>query len=208
MNSEHDTHQTLTRARTLLRSHTTGTLLCDGTPYETRYIIDPVDGALMMCSESEMFEAQDCVLVIPEDRFNAPIRVTLSLQEEPESGSSDRYLAYHRKQDRPRWARGRIAFAKIDSGGVADGEALMIPNPLNASISSLCKRLNSDPRALREVCLLLSKAKIEQPVAVGVDEEGCDVRAEFGVVRVQWPAPVPDANACEEVIASLLGGVS
>ncbi|HCT46489.1 MAG: hypothetical protein CMJ35_03880 [Phycisphaerae bacterium] len=208
MNTEHDPHQTLVRARTLLRSHTTGTLLCDGTPYEALYIIDPSDGALVVSAESEMFEADDCVLVIPEDRFNAPIRVTLSLKEEPESGSTDRYLAYHQRQQRPRWARGKIAFAKVDSGGVADGDALMVPNPLNASISSLCKRLNNDPKALREVCLLLSKVKIEQPVAVGVDEEGCDVRAEFGVVRVQWPAPVPDANACEEVIASLLGGVS
>jgi len=148
------------------------------------------------------------VLVVPEDRFDAPIRVTLSLHEEPESDASDRFLAYHQRQEHPRWARGRIAFTKLDSGGVADGEALMRPNPLLDAIPRLCKRLNNDQGALRELCRLLDKVEIEHPVAVGVDEEGCDVRAEFGVVRVQWPAPVADADACEEVIATLFGGVS
>jgi len=208
MSSEQDTEQTLVRARTLLRSHTNGTLLCDGTPSEVLYLIDPNDGALMLCVEQDMLDADDCVLVVPEDRFDVPIRITLTLREEPESGSSDRYLAYHQRQDRSRWARGQIAFAKLDSGGVADGDALMSPNPLKTSISALCKRLNSDPKALREVSRLLSGVLIENPVAVGVDDEGCDIRAEFGVVRIQWPGAVSDAVQCENVIASLFGGVS
>lgn len=203
------THEidTLARARMLLRSYTTGTLLSDGTPTPVLYIIDPSDGALIMCVEQESFDADDIVLVVPEDRFDAPMRVTMMLDEEPESHASDRYLAYHTRQDRARWARGRIGFAKIDSGGVADGEALMKPNPLNSSIGTLCKRLNSDRKALREVCKLLAHVSIEQPTAVGVDDEGFDVRAEFGVVRVQWPAPVDDEATCELVIASLFGGV-
>lgn len=200
--------ETLARARTLLRSHTTGTLLFDGTPTTVLYIIDPGDGALVLCVERESLDADDIVLVVPEDRFDAPMRVTMMLDEEPESHASDRYLAYHTRQDRAHWARGRIGFAKIDSGGVADGESLMVPNPLHASIGSLCKRLNSDSNALREVCKLLAHVTIESPTAVGVDDEGFDVRAEFGVVRVQWPAPVSDETVCEQVIASLYEGVS
>ena len=53
----------------------------------------------------------------------------------------------------------------------------------------------------------MTGARIESPVAVGVDEEGCDIRAGFGVVRMNWPAPVRDARQCELVIASLIGGV-
>jgi hypothetical protein len=208
MSNEQDAANTLARARTLLRSHTTGTLLCDGTPTPVLYIIDPNDGALIMCVDQDMLDTDDCVLVIPEDRFDAPMRVNLTLIEEPESHSSDRYLAYHARQDRGVWTRGKIGFAKIDSGGVADGDALMTPNPFHAELSHLCKRLNADTNALRELCSLLAHARIEYPTAVGVDEEGFDARAEFGVVRVQWPAPVSDASACENVIASLLGGVA
>lgn len=202
-----DEQETLVRARMLLRSHTTGTLLCDGTPTPVLYIIDPRNGELVLCVDFEMLQADDVVLVIPEDRFDAPMRVTMMLDEEPESHASDRYLAYHSHQDRARWARGTIGFAKIDLGGVVDGETLMQPNPLLDSIGMLCKRLNSDAKALREVCKLLAHVTIEHPTAVGIDDEGFDVRAEFGVVRVQWPAPVDSEQTCEQVIASLFGGV-
>lgn len=197
---------TLRRARSLLRSHTTGTLLCDGTPTPVRYIVDPSSGGLVLCVEQDMLGADDCVLAVPEDSFSCPMRVNISVEEMAESISSDRYIAYHLRQDRPVWARGTISFAKIDSGGVADGEALMTPNPLLDAIPQLCKRLNADRKALREVCRLLTKADIENPIAVGVDEEGSDIRAEFGVVRMSWPGPVEDADECERVIASLIGG--
>jgi hypothetical protein len=196
------------QARTLLRAHTTATMLCDGSPTPVAYIIDPGTGSLVLCAEHTMFGADDCVLAVPEDRFDCPMRVTVSLAEMPESMSTDRYLAYHARQDRPVWARGEIGFAKVHAGGVADGEALMTPNPLVEAIPHLCKRLNSDDNALREVCRLLTGVGIEHPVAVGVDEQGCDVRAEFGVVRMNWPGPVDDADMCERVIASLIGGVA
>lgn len=199
-------NETLNRARSLIRSHTNGTLLCDGTPTPASYIIDPSTGGLVLSVDHDMLGSDDCVLAIPEDSFSCPIRVTLSIEEMPESIASDRYLAYHLRQDRPVWARGKIAFAKIDSGGVADGDALMTPNPLNDAIPHLCKRLNADQGALREVCKLMTGAKIDEPVAVGVDDEGSDIRADFGVVRMNWPSRVESAEECELVIASLIGG--
>ncbi|MHA7814143.1 MAG: hypothetical protein ACX94C_12240 [Phycisphaerales bacterium] len=198
--------QILRRARSLLRAHTKATMLCDGTPYQVAYIIDPGSGSLVLCTEREMNGADDCVLAIPEDTFSCPMRVNITIEDMAEGHESDRYMAYHMRQDRPNWSRGVISFAKIDSGGVADGEALMKPNPLLDAIPHLCKRLNADPKALRELGRLLTKVEIENPVAVGVDEEGCDIRAEFGVVRMNWPSPVTDADECELVIASLVGG--
>ncbi len=206
MSNGNDTDKTLARARTLLRSHSVGTLLCDGTPTPVRYIIDPERGSLVMCGSHEMLDADDCVLAVPEDRFDCPMRVTLMLSVMPESIASDRFLAYHQRQERPVWLRADIGFAKIDSGGVVDGEALMRPNPLCDAIGRLCKRLNSDQGALREVCRLLTSVSIEHPVAVGVDDEGFDIRAEFGVVRVPWPGPVHDEGECARVIDSLIGG--
>jgi hypothetical protein len=207
MSNEHTGDQALPRARTLLRMHSEGTLLCDATPTQARYVIDPSAGSLVMCITTDMLGADDCVLAIPEDRFDSPIRVTLSIQEIPESIATDRYIAYHQRQDRPMWAEAKILFAKVDSGGVADGDALMSPNPLCDAIGRLCKQLNADENALREVSRLLAKVTIEHPVAVGVDDEGFDVRAEFGVVRVPWPGPVHDEDECARVIESLIEGV-
>ena len=131
MSHESDPKQTLERALTLLRSHTTGTLLRDGTPYDSRYIIDPGDGSLIMTVDRDVFGGDDIVLAVPEDRFDTPMRVNLMIDEIEECHATDRFLAYHTQQDRPVWARGKIGFAKSDSGGVADGDALMAPNPLN-----------------------------------------------------------------------------
>lgn len=206
MNDQQHHDETLARARTLLRMHSEGTLLCDASPTQARYIIDPGAGSLVMCISLDMLGSDDCVLAIPEDRFDSPIRVTVALQEVPESIVTDRYLAYHQQQERPMWVEARILFAKVDSGGVADGDALMTPNPLSDAIGRMCKLLNSNQDALREVCELLARVRIEHPVAVGVDDEGFDVRAEFGVVRVPWPGPVHDEDECSRVIESLIGG--
>jgi len=209
MTPEHQSHSDpAARAIGLLRSSTTGTLICDSLPTPVEYLLDPAGRGLILCAQHAMLDAEDCVLAVPEDRFDCPMRVSLNLSEEPEGIITDRYFAYHLSQNRPLWARGSIGFAKLDSGEVVDGSLLMEPNPLSANIPRLCRLLNSDPHALGEVCLLLTHARISSPVAVGVDDLGCDVRGEFGVLRVPWPSPVHDADTCEQVIAALIGGVS
>lgn len=195
------------RALDLLRSSTTATLICDSIPTTVEYLLDPAGGGLILCADHSMLDAEDCVLAVPEDRFDCPLRVSLSLSQEPEGTSTDRYFAYHLSQNRPIWTRGTIEFAKIDSGEVIDGRALMQPCVLRDEIPRLCRLLNNDQHALGELCLLLTKARVEDPVAVGVDDRGCDVRCAFGVLRVPWPSPVTEAETCEHVIAALIGGV-
>jgi len=209
MNNDQIPHRDpLTHALALLRGHSTGTLLVDGTATPVLYIVDPRAGSLILSVEREMTEGDDTVLVIPEDSFEAPMRASLELGEEPEGEATDRYMAYHTRQPMPMWARGAISFVKVDSGSVVGQEEIEAPNPLVDALPGLCKKLNSDQRALREVCKLLAKADIDEPVAVGIDDLGFDVRARFGVVRVELPAPVRSAEEAEDVIAALYGGVS
>ena len=198
----------INRATRLLRGHTTGTLVADTLPHEIRYIVDPTTGSLVLTAEESMLDAQDVVLVLPEDRFDAPIRVSLDLSTNIDEEPCDRFLAYHLHQPSSIWARGAINFAKLESGEVISDEQLQTPNGLADELPSLCKKLNNDRKALASICSLLTKATIEEPTAVGVDPIGFDVRGRYGVLRVEFPSPVKDAGEAEDVLAALLGGVS
>jgi uncharacterized protein DUF2470 len=206
---ETDHQDAIERATRLLKGHTKGTLLADSTPYDSvRYLVDPRTGSLVLSIEEAILDADDVVLVIPEDRFDAPMRVSLDLSTTIEEEACDRFLAYHLHQPSSIWALGRINFAKLESGEVVGTDELEIPNPLIDALAGLCKKLNTDRKALGEVCKLLTKAKVDEPLAVGIDPIGMDVRTKFGVLRVEFPSPVEDATQAEDVIAALYGGVS
>jgi len=195
----------------LLRGHCVGTLLVDGRPYTTKMMIDPRTGTFVLCTQHDMLLADDILLVLPEDRFDAPIHVGLELSNEIEEEACDRFLAYHLEQPNPIWTTGRINFVKIrdgiGKGSVLDQAEIEIPNSLVRELPSLCKKLNSDPHALKLICKLLAKVDVDEPVTVGVDPIGFDVRSRFGVVRVEFPSQVQDAMQAEQVIATLVGGV-
>lgn len=206
MQSDHQ--HAVVRASRLLRGHTSGTLLVDSTPYEEMlYIIDPRSGSLVLSVDHELLDGTDTVLVIPQDTFEAPLRVSLELLQQIDEEPCDRFMAYHTRQPGAVYVHGKINFAKIDSGEVISQGELETPNPLINELSGLCKKLNSDRKALREVCKLLTRIDIEDPIAVGVDHLGFDVRARFGVVRVELPSRVETGTQAEDVIAALIGGV-
>ena len=203
-----DQSQAIERAKRLLYGHTTGTLMIDSTPNDIEYIVDPRTGSLVLTAQEDMLNGDDVVLVVPEDRFDSPLRLSLELSTEIDEEPCDRFIAYHLHQPRPIWICGRIHFAKLDSGSVVSDDELEVPNPLVDALPGLCKKLNADRKALHDVCLLLTRADIKEPVAVGVDPIGFDVRSRFGVVRVEFPGVVENAMQAEDVIAALLGGVS
>jgi hypothetical protein len=206
-----DRQSAIDHALRLLRGHCVGTLLIDGRPYVTKIMIDPRTGSFVFSALHEMLEAEDIVLILPEDRFDAPIHAGLEILTEVEEEACDRFLAYHLDQPNPIWTRGRINFVKIrdgiGKGNVLDQEEIEIPNTLVRELPSLCKKLNSDPKALKLICKLLAKVDVDEPVAVGVDPIGFDVRTRFGIVRVEFPSKVQSAEQAEHVIAALVGGV-
>ena len=100
-------------------------------------------------------------------------------------GACDRWEVYHGK---PRWARwAAMDVESIKSTDIVlDSAEAQAMSPLDASEPAICKWVNQNHAgALREVCLRSVKTEPESALLVGVDPYGMDVRARFGVMRVE-----------------------
>jgi hypothetical protein len=133
------------------------------------------------------------------------IMVTLAQFDErgPEGAAADRWRIYHREPQDVRWAFMSIDSARFE-GAIIDGEALQQPNPLARDESRLCKMMNSSPGDLRRLCLQHANIDIEQPVMVGIDPMGIDVRARFDIVRVPAVHRMGSAVEATRVLAAML----
>ena len=195
---------TIERARRLVRGHSAGTLLYDGTPFEARYVVDPGSGDLVIECDRESVEANDVSVAIPRDSFDAAARVCVELSEVVDEALRDRFTAYHLPASDPMLGVAAVTFVKLDSGEVVDRGALGLANPLAGAQGKLCKMINADRARLTALCKAITGTGIVDALCVGVDDRGMDVRAQRGVVRLELPAPVGDAEEAARVIAAML----
>ncbi len=195
---------TIERARRLVRGHSAGTLLYDGTPFEARYVIDPGSGDLVVECDRDSVSANDVSLAIPKDSFDAAARVCVELSDVVEEALRDRFTAYHLPAVEPMLGIAAVSFVKLDSGEVVDRDALALVNPLSGAQGKLCKIINSDRARLTALCKAITGTGIVDALCVGVDDRGLDVRAQRGVVRLELPAPVGDLDEAERVIGAML----
>jgi len=190
--------------RRLIRRFRVGTLVSDGVPLPCRFIIDGRDGRLVMPVPPQTLDADEHVLWLPEEQFNAAQALLDAEELEDEFDEArDRYLAYHGRADRPRWLRARVESVR-DGSRVFDGEAIVAPNAARSVEPALCRALNEDRDRLRRLTGRLVGVEPETALAVGVDEDGFDVRAALGVVRVEFPRPARDAEETEATVRGLL----
>jgi len=194
----------LDRARHLIRALHEATLLYDQTPMETRFMVDPRSGDLIVAIEDDALAADDIVLACPRDAFDTPIRISITLSDTVDEEQRDRYTTYLLPPTPPLLAIGSVSFVKLDSGEVFEPEELALANPLVGDLGALCRRLNADRAALAALCRTLAGADFEDPLAVGVDDRGIDVRASHGVARLELPAPVADTDEAQRVLDALL----
>ncbi|MHC5112842.1 MAG: DUF2470 domain-containing protein [Planctomycetota bacterium] len=191
-------------AYAFLRAHTTADIRFDEHVRPIRYVIAP-HGVLVSPVMVAMLETMDTVLFVPDVGEGAmEVQVTLEPFEERDAGAlADRWRIHHGTPPDVRWAYLHVDAARFDEQ-VVDGDALTRPNPLADDESTLCRELNQG-RAddLRRLCLHYGKVNVEEPVMVGVDPLGIDVRGRFDVVRVPAPEPMPDADAVRARIASM-----
>ena len=201
-----DERQAAEGAYRFLRSQTTGDLRFNERFRLLRYVIGP-DGRLVAPVMSAMLEATDTVLFVPEDIDNA-MELLVSLTEfdpEGQDGAlTDRWRIYHGDPEDIYWA-----FIQLDAvryeGQVVDGEGLIQANPLADDEARLCRKINDDHRAeLRQVCQVIAHAEVENPMLVGVDRLGFDVRRRFDVLRVEAPTPMATAADAELVLGQMI----
>jgi hypothetical protein len=196
-----DSNSVVDQAWAYLRSHTRGDLRFEEHLRPIKYVIAP-DGRPTAPVMVAMLQALDGVLFVPQyvdDAMELQVTITQFEERGADGAVADRWRIYHGEPDDVRWAYFKIDAARFNSM-VIDGDALQRPNPLAGDESQLCRHMNQDVDMLRRLCKQYGTMQVEQPVMVGIDPLGIDLRARFDVVRV--PANKPMRNA-QEAIAVL-----
>ncbi len=195
-------------AREWLRGHLSGFIRFDGERTAIRIIVAP-DGSIIAPVMVAMLISTDVVLELPnDDDESMHLMVTLEKFDEhgPQGGWSDRWRIYHGDPPDVNWARCTVDAVRF-AGYFVDGDALMAPNPLAAGEAAACKAINGGDRAV-----LVSAARargghdLADPRVVGIDPGGCDIRSDFGVIRVAWAEPLSDASHAAAALARVAGG--
>ena len=194
--------------RTLRRYHE-GTIAFNERRSPSMFIAEAATGAIVLPAEAGMTRAEELTLYAPEESaWVMQIALVPVLIERPESEEAvDRWAAYHGRSASKSWIRCSIDGAKTESM-VYGPEALMLPNALGAAEFKLIKKLNADQEGLARACRVHGPIEVADPVAVGVDPFGVDVRARFGIVRLEFPEGVEAKTVAQadQSIAWLLGG--
>lgn len=188
-----------------LHGHLSGFIRFDGDRVAIKVIVAN-DGHLVAPVMESMLRSVETVLELPDDGDES-LQVMVTLERmDPDgehAGLCDRWRAYHGDPEDVRWARMQIDASRFREWFV-DGEALMVANPLAADESSLLKALNAQPRNFLKAFCTTCRTPCENPVAVGVDDAGIDVRRAHDVVRL--PFPLRFAQAAQ--VRSFIDGTS
>lgn len=192
------------QARRVLFSHRAALLVLDEIREPLHYAIDGRNGGLVTSAPRHAAESDQWLLLVPEESDDA-LQLLLEHAEADESvhgAAMDRHQAMHGKARWPCWRFATISSARI-AESVIDPEDLPLTNPLLTAEASLVRALNADRPALARACRGVCGRDIAEPLAVGVDSLGIDVRTTFGVVRLPFSSEVGDADAARRAIAGL-----
>ncbi|HYF15542.1 MAG TPA: hypothetical protein VD971_10780 [Phycisphaerales bacterium] len=186
-----------------LRQHHEGILSFGELVEPVRFVLDPASGQPVLPVPYSALGYDSVVLFAPDDGLDNPecLQVTAAPQEiDPNREEAcDRHGAYFGKPAHVRWARLLVESVKrLDE--VVDGDLIRLANPLRSAESELCRAANADPAKLAAACERMLGVKPAEPKAVGVDPWGIDVRARFGVARLEFPEPV---GTKEEAVAMI-----
>lgn len=190
-----------------LRGHTTGDLRFDEHLRSIKYVVG-TDGRLAAPVMAAMLDSVDTSVFIPEYREENMLEVEVTLepfQEEQRGGEiADRWRIYHGEPQDIYWAYLNIDAARY-AEYVIDGEALMIENTLAEDEPRICKHMNAEHTGdLRLLCHHFSHIEIEEPMMVGIDPLGVDVRGRFDVIRVKATEQLKSAEHAREVLRSMV----
>ncbi|MBX3354236.1 MAG: hypothetical protein KF724_00885 [Phycisphaeraceae bacterium] len=194
------------RAHAFLRAHLSGRIRFDDNAIAIKVVVAP-DGRLVAPVMVAMLESIETVLEMPDDD-EASLHLMVSLvafDEQGEHGAlADRWRIYHGDPPDVRWAIMTIDAARFE-GHFIDGEALLIPNPMATHEAAILRRLNQGDRTLLKRACEAANLTAGQPVAVGIDDRGLDVRRAFDVVRVPFPEPLSGISG--DAVASVTESV-
>ncbi|MBC8202118.1 MAG: hypothetical protein H8E86_08730 [Planctomycetes bacterium] len=168
-----------------LRGNTTATIKFGEHTNDVSYVICP-SGELVIPAMVAMLQPCDIIMYVP-DYSEDCMEIHVSLHKFDDSGKggllSDRWNVYHGDSPDVQWALVDIDAARFHEMFI-DGEGLCRENPLAEFENSICKQINENTEYIRGLCLSKTNVDVTDPVVVGVDPLGIDVRAPFGIVRI------------------------
>ena len=189
-----------------LRSNHEGVLSADGEVEKVRFVIDGATGRVVLPVHPSVLGAEELVMFVPDEapQMGPELQLLITRSDlDADSEPADRWKAYHGDPLQTRWISCVIDGGKFE-GDVVEPESLALPNPLLAAEPRLCKRLNADKPALARACERLGKVAVREPLAVGVDPTGIDVRARFGTVHLPFePLAWTEGDAARSLDAVL-----
>lgn len=187
-----------------LRAYAQGHLMLGGDRrWPVRFVWDRRGGRLAFPLPADGAGEGEAQLLVPDE--HDPAAAALLTIEEAGSlpGALEiRFEIYHGRAESARWGVGTVEALRYH-GEAFDREALELTDGLVEEEPALCRELNGDVDRLRVLCEVGARAQVDEPVAVGVDPDGVDVRARFGVVRVPFLSRVGTAAEAREQIARL-----
>lgn len=190
-----------------LRAAAQGHLLADAnTVRPVLWVLDRRRGQLVFPMPRELEDVTEAQLMIPEEH-DPRLAALLSIEvtDAPPAAAEIRHEVYHGAAREARWAVATIEALRYH-GEAFDGEALDLIDPLAEHEPALCRGLNADAHRLAEICRHHAGTSVPKPVAVGVDPDGIDVRARFGIVRVEFDEHATTLDEANQAIARLAAG--
>lgn len=194
-------------ARRYLRSHSEALLFYGEQCLPRRYVLDPATGFPVIMAPGEVLGEEDYTFFVPEDSDDS-----LQLMVEPVEldatcdACADRYRIYHGKPSEVHLLRLDVLAAKF-RGQMFEAKDVAAGNPLGCE-PALCKLANQDPARLAALCgrifPVFTGTTVQPPLAVGVDPEGVDLKARFGIIRVEFPKRAANAEEARAALLDLL----
>ncbi len=186
-----------------LRRHADGLLAAAGRIEPVRFVIDPGSGHPVLAVQPDLVDCDSLTLHVPDDDDLALQMMGSPVALDPAvDARCDRFLICL-GTPKGRHQRSWIILA-VDQvrfmGDVIDASEVAQPNPFASDQAAACRRVNGDLAALRRACLAAGAA-VESPALVGIDPLGADVRAPFGIVRIEWARqPVTDLETAIDLL--------
>ena len=202
----------------LLRRFHEGTLQFHERRLEVKFVFDGASGEIVLPADpgfASELGGRDLVMHLPEESLcHLQLQLDARAIARPEAEESgDRWSAYHAASGPtargPRaWLRCRVEGGKVPNspppGEVYPAEALTVANALRKAEPRLVKLANTDRGALSRGCRRLARLDVADPLCVGVDPLGVDVRARFGIVRLEFDLVAVTPEQAEDCVKRLL----
>lgn len=191
-------------ARRHLRAFAEGLLLFDDLTLRRPYVVDSATGDPVCPVPAAVLSADQLTLHIPDEIDDALQLLVTPIEINPDrEAAADRWRIYHGAPREARWAR-----LEIQSGrrgrDVFDAPDLRLPALFQQDEARLIAPLNADLPALARACRSVAGSAPADPRAVGVDPDGLDIRARFGIIRIPFSPPADSPAAAQAFIQRLI----